>query len=78
MQELIDVVIAIVFVIDADEPFEQNVVWFTGYENIIETVWDLLRNFEARRAMALQAHRWYRNTQYWTDIVDFNKLLPST
>ena len=63
---------------DADIPYGENGVAFIPYESIIETVWNLLNDFERRRDMALRAYRWYRNTQHWTDIIDFNKLLPST
>ena len=59
-------------------PYQNNGVCFVPYESIVETVWELLQHFDQRRAMALQSHRWYRNHQHWTDIVDFNKLLPST
>lgn len=63
---------------DADAPYKQNGVSFVPYESIVATVWELVHNFERRRDLAMQAYRWYRNTQRWNDIVDFNKLLPPT
>ena len=63
---------------EADAPYGENGVCFVPYDSIIEKVWDLLDNYEERRAMALQSHRWYRNDKRWVDIVDFNRLLPPT
>ena len=58
--------------------YEENGVCVVPYDSVVETVFELVQNFELRRSMALKSYRWYRNTQRWTDIVDFNKLLPGT
>jgi len=58
--------------------YEQNGVCVVSYHDIVETVWNLVHNFEVRRNMALRSYQWYYNTRRWTNIVDFNKLLPST
>lgn len=58
--------------------YEENGLCVVPYEMIIETVCELLQNFDIRRNMALRSYQWYRNTHRWTDIVDFNKLLPPT
>jgi len=57
--------------------YEQNGVCIVPFDNIIEIVHDLVHDFERRRNMALKSYKWYRNNRRWTDIVDFNKLLPS-
>ena len=57
--------------------YEQNGICIVPFDNIVEIVYDLVHDFERRRNMALKSYQWYHNNRRWTDIVDFNKLLPS-
>jgi len=62
----------------ADKLYSQNGICFVPYDNIVEKLWDLVHDFDTRRTMAIKSYQWYKNQRHWNDIVDFNKLLPST
>lgn len=62
----------------ADSLYSPHGVQFVPFDEIVETSWNLVQNFELRRNMAIKSYQWYKNERYWTNIVDFNNLLPST
>jgi len=43
--------------------YECNGVCGVSYENIVETVCDLIQNYEVRRNMDLRSYQWYHNTR---------------
>jgi hypothetical protein len=59
-----------------DHLYQQSGMLVVPYDKIVETVWDLVRDFEQRRAIAISSYQWYRNSRKWSEIVDWNSLLP--
>ena len=52
-------------------------VVFTEYDKLVDKCTELVNDFEKRRYIAVKSHQWYKNERRWTDIVDFNRLLPT-
>ena len=57
--------------------YKNGGVVFTEYDKLIEKCQELVNDFEKRRSIAVKSHQWYKNNSRWTDIVDFNRLLPT-
>lgn len=62
---------------DADALYSKHGVCFAPYNDLIEKAYYLVHNYVIRKNMAIKSYQWYRNERIWTDIINFNSLLPN-
>lgn len=58
------------------EEYQDNGVQIVPYAKVVETCCDLIDNPDVRKELAMKSFNWYSTKHKWSNIVDFNSLLP--
>jgi hypothetical protein len=61
---------------DPEKQIYQDYIKFVPNSQLVVTCLTLLYDFNKRRDLAIKSYQWYRNKRRWSDLVDFNSLLP--
>lgn len=56
--------------------YAQSGMKIVPYDSLVETLWDLVHDFDRRQSMAMTSYQWYTQQRRWDQIVDWNALLP--